>query len=128
MLWRRSRRRSRRLRRGTWWTSSGAASAASAGSDLWGGPAGTRASRADRGVRSTICRLIVGTQKAADCAQWTAFIAAGSESRRKFAAHLLQRHALQHDVAGTGERREEQSLTAEECGLDTTGELDIVIY
>ena len=53
-------------------------------------------------------------------------IAAAAE-RPELAAQFVERHALNNDVAGTGQSRQEEALSAEQRSLDAAGELEIVV-
>jgi len=71
--------------------------------------------------------LVFWAQHARDGTKRAVFIAACAHGA-ELAAHFFERHALNQDVAGTGQSRQEQSLATEQRGLDAAHELDIIDY
>src|SRR5262249_27409396 len=70
--------------------------------------------------------LVVVVEDTGDGVESFVLVAPAAEWSQ-FAAHLFERHALHDHASGAAQRRKEKSFAAEERGLDSADELDVVV-
>src|SRR6187431_3302211 len=75
--------------------------------------------------RSCSPNLVVAPKKSANRSQRALFIPAGPP-RRQFSPQFVESHTLYYDAPRTGQSCQEQSLTAENGGLNAADELNVV--